>query len=323
MKPFVVALPSKGRIQEGAFAFLAEAGLPVRRDAEARDYLGALDGLAGAEVQLLSAAEVARALEAGRVHVGITGEDLLRDEAASFEERIAILKPLGFSRADVVVAVPQSWIDVRSMADLDDVCLAFRARNHRHLRVATKYVALTRAFFSAHGISDYRIVESVGATEGAPAAGTAEIVVDITSTGTTLAANRLKVLEDGLILRSEANLAASLAAPWTEEAFAALRELLDRMAAHADAARLYEVDAVLPEGISGALAAEIGALGAELAGEAGAVTLLCPAASLPALSRALRAAGAGTVRARRPDYVFRADNPIFDAFRARLDAHGR
>ena len=104
---------------------------------------------------------------------------------------------MGFGFANVVVAVPRAWIDVSTMADLDDVCTAFHARHHRRLRVATKYLSLTRAFFAAHGIGDYRIVESLGATEGAPAAGTAEAIVDITTTGTTLAANDLKVLDDG------------------------------------------------------------------------------------------------------------------------------
>ena len=121
---------------------------------------------------------------------------------------------LGFGHANVVVAVPQAWIDVHGMADLDDVATAFRLKHDRKMRVATKYVNLTRAFFSTHGITDYRIVESSGATEAAPAAGTAELIVDITTTGATLAANGLKVIEDGVILRSQANLVAARAATW-------------------------------------------------------------------------------------------------------------
>src|SRR4029079_8574884 len=109
----------------------------------------------------------------------------------------------------VVVAVPQAWIDVRSMADIDDVSTAFALRHDRKMRVATKYVNLTRDFFSAQGIVDYRIVESSGATEGAPAAGSAELIVDITTTGSTLAANGLKIVDDGIILRSQANLVAA------------------------------------------------------------------------------------------------------------------
>src|SRR5207244_8800388 len=112
---------------------------------------------------------------------------------------------LGSAYAKLVVAVPQAWIDVRTMADLDDVTTGFRAQHNRRMRVATKYINLTRSFFAAHGIVDYRIVESAGATEGAPATGTAEMIVDITTTGATLAANGLKVLDDGVMLRSQAN----------------------------------------------------------------------------------------------------------------------
>ena len=127
---------------------------------------------------------------------------------------MALLAPLGFGRADVVVAVPELWIDVWTMEDLDDVAAGFRARHGRRLRIASKYWNLTQGFFAAHGIALYRVVESLGATEGAPAAGTADAIVDITTTGATLAANHLKVLEDGVILRSEAQLAMSKVAAW-------------------------------------------------------------------------------------------------------------
>ncbi len=138
---------------------------------------------------------------------------------------------LGFGFANVVVAVPQAWIDVSTMADLDDVCAAFFQRHRRRLRIATKFVTLTRGFFAKAGIADYRIVESAGATEGAPAAGTAEAIVDITTTGATLAANGLKILDDGVILESQAHLAASLAIGWSGQARAAAEGLLARLAA--------------------------------------------------------------------------------------------
>ena len=140
---------------------------------------------------------------------------------------VELLTPLGFGHANVVVAVPQAWIDVRTMADLDEVAADLRARHGRKMRVATKYVNLTRRFFAEHGVADYRIVESLGATEGAPAAGAAEIIVDITTTGATLAANALKVLDDGVILRSEANLVASLRRPGARAARAAAATVLD------------------------------------------------------------------------------------------------
>src|SRR6202000_1100869 len=167
--------------------------------------------------------------------LGVTGEDLLREQAPELAGRIHLIKPLGFGFADVVVAVPQYWIDVSTMADLDDVCAAFAHRHRRRLRVATKYVQLTHGFFAHVGISDYRIVESAGATEGAPAAGTAEAIVDITTTGATLAANGLKTLEDGTILESQAQPAASLAAEWNSAARTACENLLARLNARARA----------------------------------------------------------------------------------------
>jgi ATP phosphoribosyltransferase len=135
---------------------------------------------------------------------------------------------LGFGRADVVVAVPGFWLDVDRMADLEQIAPAFRAVHGRHLIVATKYRSLTRRFFAERKVTSYRIVESLGATEGAPDAGHAEIIVDITSTGETLAANHLKVLRDGTILKSEAGLFTATAAHWPEAALG-LRASVVRM----------------------------------------------------------------------------------------------
>src|SRR3954454_21354551 len=214
--PLIIAVPSKGRLQENTEAFFGRAGLQLVKPRGARDYRGAIAELPGVEVAYLSAGEIGVALAQGAVHLGVTGEDLLRETIADMAKRVVVIEGLGFGYANVVVAVPQAWIDVHAMADLDDVATAFRLRHDRKMRVATKYVNLTRNFFSAHGITDYRIVESSGATEGAPAAGTAELIVDITTTGGTLAANALKVIEDGTILRSQANLVAARTAAWDE-----------------------------------------------------------------------------------------------------------
>jgi len=227
--PLTIALPSKGRIEEGTTAFFGQAGLSLHKQAGARDYRGKLAGIPDTEVVFLSAGEIPAALESGAAHIGITGEDLLRDRCAEFEQKISLITDLGFSRADVVVAVPRAWIDVGNMADLEEVAHDFRTRHGRHMRVATKYFRLTRRFFAEHGLVDYRIVESAGATEGAPASGFAEIIVDITTTGGTLAANNLKVLEDGVILKSEAKLAASLAAHWSGRARMALGYFLNAL----------------------------------------------------------------------------------------------
>jgi ATP phosphoribosyltransferase len=216
-RKLILALPSKGRLMEQCSAALARAGLTVARTGAARGYKAEVEGLPGIEVNLVSSAEIAQLLKAGKAHLGITGEDLLRETMADADERVRFLAPLGFGFADVVVAVPACWLDVRRMADLEQMSVAFRRVHGRRVRVATKYMGLTRRFFSQTGVTGYRIVESLGATEGTPAAGLAELIVDITTTGATLKANGLKILDDGVILKSQANLIASRAASWTPE----------------------------------------------------------------------------------------------------------
>ena len=205
-----LALPSKGRLREQALEKFAAAGLTVSEPADSRSYRGRMEAEPGVEVSFLSASEIARELASGNVDLGVTGEDLVREAAPDWQARMAIEARLGFGHADVVVAVPEIWYDVDNMADLEDVAADFRARHGRRLRIATKYWRMTQEFFSrTHGIQTYRIVESLGATEGAPASGQADVIVDITSTGSTMRANHLKLLEDGLILRSQACLVSS------------------------------------------------------------------------------------------------------------------
>ncbi len=207
----ILAIPSKGRMKDDAVACLAKAGLEVLPSKDARAYRRQVKGREDIEIALMSASEIARELVAGSIDLGVTGEDLVRESAANWESKMTIAARLGFGAADVVVAVPDHWHDVESMADLDDVAAHFRHRHGRRLRIATKYWRLTQGFFSLkHGIQVYQIVESLGATEGAPAAGLADLIVDITSTGSTLTANRLKVLADGVILRSQACLVQAL-----------------------------------------------------------------------------------------------------------------
>ena len=224
-----LAIPSKGRLKDNCNAWFAERGVAMEQTAGARGYRASFAGMPQVDVMLLSAGEIASSLLAGDIHLGITGEDLLREEAPELTGRMHLVKPLGFGFADVVVAVPASWIDVASMADLDDICAAYAQNHKRRLRVATKYAQITRQFFAHNRISDYRIVPSAGATEGAPAAGTAEVIVDITTTGATLRDNGLKVLDDGVILKSQAQLAASLTADWSQEARKACEALLAKL----------------------------------------------------------------------------------------------
>ncbi len=228
-EPLTLAIPSKGRLKEQLAKKLAAAGIDLVQVSGARGYRAVIAGIPGIDVMLLSSSEIAGAVVAGDVHLGVTGEDLLREKAPDRDGRVKLLLPLGFGFADVVVAVPRTWIDVFTMADFDDVCAAYAARHKKRLRIATKYAQMTRRFFARAGISDYRIVPSLGATEGAPTAGTAEAIVDITTTGATLSANGLKILDDGVILKSQAQLAASLSAEWTGDMRAAAATLLKKL----------------------------------------------------------------------------------------------
>ncbi|NML74675.1 ATP phosphoribosyltransferase [Rhizobium sp. S-51] len=200
-----IGLPSKGRMKDDASAIFERAGMKIVAVGNDRSYRGRVEGADDIEIAFLSASEISREIGAGTVDFGVTGEDLIREGLAEADKRVEVCVRLGFGHADVVVAVPEIWLDVDTMADLGDVAADFRARHGRRLAIATKYWRLTQQFFSSqHGIQLYRIVESLGATEGAPAAGQADIIVDITSTGSTLKANHLKILSDGVILRSEA-----------------------------------------------------------------------------------------------------------------------
>jgi ATP phosphoribosyltransferase len=322
MSALVLAVPAKGRLQENAEAFFARSGLTLIKPRGARDYRGAIAGLDGVEVAYLSASEITTQLAAGAVHFGVTGEDLVREMIPDADSKVVLIEGLGFGFATVVVAVPQAWIDVRTMADLDDVGTSFRHTHGRKMRVATKYINLTRDFFSRHGIVDYRIVESSGATEGAPAAGSAELIVDITTSGATLAANGLKVVEDGIILRSQANLVAARGAHWGDAERETARVILDRVAAQARARGFREVRARFA-----ACDASLVATAQEKFGvvtpfggptSSGMLTLHCPPEQVYALTSFLRENGAEAVAVADLDYVFSRDNPLYAKLEAAL-----
>ena len=229
MSKLILAIPSKGRLMEQTTEVFQAAGLTVRKVGHARGYRGEIDGLPGIDVAFVSSSEIAAALKAGSVHLGITGEDLVREAMSDADTRVAFLKKIGFGFADVVVAVPNCWIDVTTVADLAATAMPFRRAHGRWPRVATKYMNLTRRYFASKGFGDYRIVESLGATEGTPASGAAEFIVDITTTGETLRANGLRILDDGIILKSQANLIAANTAPWTAELTALRNALVARL----------------------------------------------------------------------------------------------
>ena len=318
----VIAVPAKGRLQENAEAFFGRAGLKLVKPRGARDYRGTVIGLDGIEIAYLSASEITQQLAQGAVHLGVTGEDLVREMIPNADARVILLDGLGFGSANVVVAVPQAWIDVRSMADLDDVATAFRLKHDRRMRVATKYINLTRDFFAGHGVIDYRTVESAGATEGAPAAGTAELIVDITTSGATLAANGLKVIDDGVILRSQANLVAARAADWTTSARETVRLVLDRITARTRASAFREVRtrfAGCNEVLLAAMKERYGVV-TPFGGptSSGMLTLHCPPGQVHGLAIFLREHGAPSVAVAEIDYVFARDNPLYEKLEAGL-----
>ncbi len=243
----IIAVPSKGRLEENSAALFTAAGMKLSRT-RARGYKGKLADMDNVAIHYLSAGEIATRLNEGTVHFGITGKDLLREEVPDLANSIQLVMPLGFGRANVVVGVPNGWLDVTRMADLAEIAAEFRQRNNKQMRVATKYIHLTADYFAEKGVQDIQIVKSFGATEGAPASGEAELIVDITSTGDTLAANDLRVLKDGIILKSEANLAAALKATWSPATRKTAKQILARLSAYQHTQNMLRINFFAPKG---------------------------------------------------------------------------
>ena len=301
-----IAIPSKGRLKEKSEQWLSAGGFKLRQKGGGRGYSAELEGLDDVDVMLLSAREIATGLIEGQIHLGITGEDLLHDLSGSASSDFDVLHRLGFGGADVIVAVPAAWLDVETMADLEAAGALFRERHGRRMRVATKYLNLTRRFFSERAVGEYRLVESAGATEAAPAAGSAEVIVDITSTGATLKANGLKILQDGVILKSQAALTASLKADWSDTALAPFRALLDGVAATERAKALARLELSNPVDAN-----EMTALGLNSLNDR---TALCPLSNAREAARQLTRIGAGSVAITTVSQVFDAENEVFEKF---------
>ena len=211
-----LGVPSKGRLMEKTFDWFGSRGVGLRKSGSDREYAGAVDGIDGVELVLLSAGEIPRELAAGNIHLGVTGSDLVREKLANWDARVAELAPMGFGGADLIIAVPKFWVDVNTLEDLDATAAAFRRNHGFRLRIATKYHRLVRDFLREQGVADYQLVDSQGATEGTVKNETAEAIADITSTGETLRANGLKILDDGLIHASQATLFRGRRTEWTD-----------------------------------------------------------------------------------------------------------
>ena len=199
-----IGLPSKGRLKESSIRFLDKNNLKLITNGGERNYFAEVENFPNIKIIYLHAKEIIQRIGDDTLDIGISGLDLLNESAANLRQKIEIKKKLDFGLANVVIAVPGDWIDVQTLADLEEVSFDFRDKKNTRLRVATKYPNLTNTFLVSKGITQYKIVPSLGATETYPFIGSSEIITDITSTGKTLKDNNLRILKDGLILKSQA-----------------------------------------------------------------------------------------------------------------------
>ena len=199
-----IGLPSKGRLKDKAVAFFDEKGLKVLQSNKERNYFATIENKPNIKIIYLHAKEIIQRLGDGTLDVGISGLDLLNESEKNLQDKINIEQKLDFGEANLVVAVPDDWIDVQTIADLEEVAFDIRYKRNTRLRVATKYPNLTNNFLISKGVTQYKLIASLGATETYPFIGSSEIITDITSTGKTLEDNNLRILKDGMILRSSA-----------------------------------------------------------------------------------------------------------------------
>jgi len=199
-----IGLPSKGRLKDKAVGFFGTKGFNVLQSKKERNYFATIENKSNIKIIYLHAKEIIQRLGDGTLDIGISGLDLLNESEKNLQEKITIKQKLNFGGADLVVAVPDDWIDVQTIADLEEVAFDIRSKRNTRLRVATKYSNLTNNFLISKGVTQYKLIPSLGATETYPFIGSSEIITDITSTGKTLEDNNLRVLKDGLILKSTA-----------------------------------------------------------------------------------------------------------------------
>ena len=199
-----IGLPSKGRLKDKSLDFFNRRELKILNSSKERNYFASIQNKPNIKIIYLHAKEIIQRLGDGTLDLGISGLDLLNESEKNIKDKILIKKKLDFGYANLVVAVPDDWIDVQTIADLEEVAFNIRSKKNRRLRVATKYPNLTNNFLISKGVTQYKLIPSLGATETYPFIGSAEIITDITSTGKTLQDNDLRVLKDGLILKSSA-----------------------------------------------------------------------------------------------------------------------
>jgi ATP phosphoribosyltransferase len=324
-----LGVPSKGRIEEATLRFLETAGLPVSRP-NPRQYLGRLGGVPGVTAVFQRAADIVAKVDESSLDVGITGYDIVREYRYDDDHLVVLMEDLGYSRAEIVVAAPEAWLDITSMADLADLAVEFKAAG-RELRIATDYPNLARAFLYRHGVNYFVLTGAHGALEAAPAMGYADLVVEITETGTTLRENRLKSLDDGVILRSQACLIGNRQALRASEGKRqALRGVMELIEARLRARHLRRITANIrgasEEAVAHHVIAQLETAGAQgptisrvypkhapLAESWFAVTIQVQQDLLQRAIDHLRRAGAAGISVHTPDYLFEAESWSFKA----------
>ena len=223
-------LPSKGRLKKQVEKFFSERGLELVNAGMTREYLAKFKGEKKVKVILLAASDIPLEIKKGNLDIGITGRDLIFEKILDWRTCILELKQLNFGEADLIIGVPQFWIDVNHLDDLDEVAFFLRKKYSRCLRIATKYQNITREFLIDNQVTNFEIIESQGATEGAIVNGIADVIVDISSTGETLKQNKLKTIEDGILLKSFASIFVSKNYYKKNKSDVEFIRLLDRLA---------------------------------------------------------------------------------------------
>jgi ATP phosphoribosyltransferase len=327
----VFAIPSKGSLYEGTLAFLKSAGVPVAYGNERR-YTARLGGVEGISVLFQRAEEIPLKVASGTADLGLTGEDLFREQAIHSDKLLLVLRDLGYGHARLVVAVPSPWIDVSSMEDLAELAFSFRLKHQRTLRIATKFPNLAREFLAKYGVVNYALVESLGATESAPASGVADLVIDLTSSGKTLSDNHLKTLKDGTVISSQACLIASRRiANWDEARLERLETFLDMIESHLRGRDTYNLQAAVQRAKLAELSrlthkwrlaysmpmdtlAPLGAKDEPFV----VIRMTCPRNNLHQVIRRLRESGAEEVIVTQPEYVFHEQSESFQRLKRLL-----
>jgi len=325
----VIAIPSKGSLYEGTLEFLRRAGMPVKYGNQ-RQYTARLGGIEGFSVLFQRAEEIPVKVASGAVALGVTGEDLFREKAAGSDRLLLAMRDLGYGHARLVVAVPANWIDVSSMEELAELALSFRLKHHRNLRIATKFPNLSRRFLADNGIMDYALVESLGSTESAPSTGAAEFVIDLTSSGKTLAENHLKMLRDGTIISSQACLIASRRiAGWDDARMERLETFLDMIESYLRGRETYSIQAAIRRSRLAELArfSHQWRLAYSMPTDEAphqtsdpfiVIRITCPRNNLHSAVRRLRESGAEEVIVTQPEYVFRAESEALNQLKRLL-----